>query len=354
MKINDLLTKTVNLGASDLHLRSGLQPKVRVNGKLKDLEDSSPGTDNHNFDFLYELLSEEKKAIFEEHKELDFAYEIPGVARFRVNFLRYLKGIGAVFRVITQDIKTVDDLKLPQILLDFASMDQGLVLVTGPTGSGKTTTLAALIDYINRNRGCHIITIEDPVEYVHENKKALITHREVGTDTHSFSAAVRSTLREDPDIILIGEMRDLDTIQMALTAAETGHLVFSTLHTNSASSTIDRLVDVFPAGQQNQIRMMLSQVLRGVVSQQLLNLKDEEGRTAALEIMFCNAAISSLIRDGKSHQIFSSIQTGRKEGMQTSDQAITELLKDGMIGFDEAIKHAYDKDVFRQFRSGLE
>lgn len=350
MEIVDLLTKTVKIGASDLHLRSNAPPKVRVNGKLQNLE----GYDSdNNCEFLYELLSEEKRKIFEEKKDLDFAYSIPELSRFRVNFLKFFDGLGAVFRVIPNNIQTFSDLKLPKILTEFANMDQGLVLVTGPTGSGKTTTLAALIDYINSSRNGHIITIEDPVEYVHRNNKSLITHREVGAHTNSFASALRATLREDPDIIFIGEMRDLETIQMALTAAETGHLVFSTLHTNNASSTIDRLVDVFPADHQNQIRMVLSQVLRGVVSQQLLNLKDDGGRTAALEIMFCTTPISNLIREGKSHQIFSSIQTGRKEGMQTMDQSIMEFLKQRTIGFDEAVKRSTDKEIFQKFQGAL-
>lgn len=351
--INKLLSKTVDLNASDLHLRSGKPPKVRIYGKLMDLDVSNKESNNNNYEFLYDILSEEKQTIFKEKKELDFAYEVPGIGRFRVNFLKSIDGLGAVFRVITKEIKPLEELKLPKILLDFANMEKGLVLVTGPTGCGKTTTLASLIDYINNTRGCHIITIEDPVEFVHENKNSLITHREVGTHTNSFASALRAALREDPDIILIGEMRDLETIKMALTAAETGHLVFSTLHTNDASSTIDRLIDVFPSDHQNQVRMMLAQVLKGAVSQQLLDLKDIDGRIAALEIMFCNSAISSLIREGKSHQIYSSIQTGRKEGMQTMDQSISDLLKQRMISFDEGIRHAMDKEVFQKFRGAL-
>ncbi len=353
MTINKLLTKTVNLNASDLHLRSGQPPKVRIYGKLRNLDVSGIKTKNNNCEFLYDILSKEKQIIFKENKELDFAYEVPNIGRFRVNFLESIDGLGAVFRVITKEIKTLEELRLPKTLLEFANLDKGLVLVTGPTGCGKTTTLASLIDYINNTRDCHIITIEDPVEFVHENKKCLITHREVGTHTNSFASALRAALREDPDIILVGEMRDLETVQMALTAAETGHLIFSTLHTNDAASTVDRLVDVFPSHHQNQIRMMLSQVLQGVVSQQLLNLKDTDGLIAALEIMFCNSAISSLIREGKSHQIFSSIQTGRKEGMQTMDQSITDLLKQHLIGFDEGFRHAMDKEVFQKFRDVL-
>lgn len=352
--IADLLDKTVKLNASDLHLRSGFPPKVRVHGRLRNLYENGTNGWKNNYDFLYEILSEEKQKQFEEKKEIDFAYEIPELGRFRVNFLRFMDGLGAVFRVVPKRIMTIEELNLPKNLIEFAKMDQGLVLVTGPTGSGKTTTLASLIDYINKDRDAHIITIEDPVEYVHENnKKCLITHREVGIHTNSFASALRAALREDPDIILIGEMRDLETIQMAITAAETGHLVFSTLHTNSASSTIDRLVDVFPSDHQNQIRMMLSQVLKGVISQQLLSLDKTEGRAAALEIMFCNSAIASLIREGKSHQIFSSIQTGRKEGMQTLDQSIMELLKQHQVSFDEATKHASDKDIFQRFQRAL-
>ncbi len=351
-KIEELLKKTVECGASDLHLRAGLPPKVRIHGKLRNLDENSaePGD---NCEYLYEILNDEKKAVFDEKKELDFAYEIPGTSRFRVNFLKFMDGLGAVFRVIPSDIIPLENLNLPKILTEFANMDQGLVLVTGPTGSGKSTTLAALIDYINKNRDCHIITIEDPIEFVHKNHKSLITHREVGAHTNSFASALRATLREDPDIILIGEMRDLETIQMAITAAETGHLVFSTLHTNSASSTLDRLVDVFPADHQNQIRIMLSQVLRGVISQQLLSTKTDDGRVAAHEIMFCTSPISNLIREGKSHQIFSSIQTGKKEGMQTMDQSIMEFVKTRVIDFGEATKYATDKEIFLKFQGAF-
>ena len=352
MKLVEILKKTVQLGASDLHLRSGLPPKVRINGRLKNL-DSSKDYKKDDCDFLLDILSEENQKHFADKNELDFAYDVPGLCRFRVNFLKFKDGLGAVFKVIPKRIMQFEELKLPQVLIEFAKMDQGLVLVTGPTGCGKSTTLAAIINYINNTRSCHILTIEDPIEFVHESYEALITHREIGSHTKSFASALRAGLREDPDIFLVGELRDLETIQMAITAAETGHLVFSTLHTISAPSTIDRLVDVFPSDQQNQIRLMLSQVLQGVISQQLLHLIDSTGRIGVMEIMFCNSAISNLIREGKTHQIFSSIQTSGKEGMQTMDQSIMELLKQRLISFDEAFKHAADKEIFQKFQDEL-
>ncbi len=349
MKVANLLKKAVGLGASDLHLRAGMVPKVRINGKLHDLEHEDIETDN-DCKFIYDILSEDKRKAFDERFEVDFAYDMPDLCRVRVNFLKFKDGLGAVFRIIPSEIKPFADLRLSKNILEFAKIEQGLVLVTGPTGSGKSTTLAAIIDYINNTRNCHILAIEDPLEFVHKNNKGMVTHREIGTHTHSFASALRAGLREDPDIILVGELRDMETIQMAITAAETGHLVFSTLHTSCASSTVDRLVNVFPVGQQNQTRVMLSQLLRGVISQQLLLLQNGKGRVCASEIMFCNSAISNLIREGKTHQIFSAIQTGRREGMQTMDQSIIGLVKNESISFDEGVKHAFDKELFNRFQ----
>ena len=302
---------------------------------------------------LLDILTEEQLHLFEKHHDLDFAYEIPEVGRFRVNFLRQRHGIGAVFRIIPSRIPALEDLGLPQVVLDLAGLEQGLVLVTGPTGSGKSTTLAAIIDHINRETDKHIITIEDPMEFVHVSKQCLVTQREVGSHTLSFAAALRAVLREDPDIILIGEMRDLETIALAITAAETGHLVFGTLHTRSAASTVDRVIDVFPPEQQGQIRTMLAETLKGVVSQQLLVQADDQGRVAAAEVLIGTTALSNLIREGKTYQISSIIQTGRREGMQTMDQAILELLRAKRITPQEAYRKAVDKDTYRQYLERL-
>ena len=350
MKVENLLKKAVELGASDLHLRAGMEPKVRINGMLYDLGNENIIDTESNCEFIYDILSEDKRKIFDEKFEVDFAYDIPDLCRVRVNFLKFKDGLGAVFRIIPCTIKSFDELQLSRNILEFAKMEQGLVLVTGPTGSGKSTTLAAIIDHINTTRNCHILAIEDPLEFVHKNKNGMITHREIGTHTHSFASALRAGLREDPDIVLVGELRDMETVQMAITAAETGHLVFSTLHTSSASSTIDRLVNVFPVGQQNQTRLMLSLLLRGVVSQQLLRIKNDNERVCVSEIMFCNSAIANLIREGKTNQIFSAIQTGRREGMQTMDQSIMELIKEGVVSFEEGVRHAFDKELFKRFQ----
>jgi twitching motility protein PilT len=350
-KVDALLALALKHNASDLHLRAGLLPLIRVHGHLQPL----PGGDSHDGDaeILLELLSEEQLHVFEKRHDLDFAYELSGVGRFRANFLRQRQGIGAVFRVVPSQIPTLGDLGLPQVVFDLARLEQGLVLVTGPTGSGKSTTLAAIIDHINQESDKHIITIEDPLEFIHVNKASLVTQREVGTHTLSFAAALRAVLREDPDIILIGELRDLETIALAMTAAETGHLVFGTLHTRTAASTVDRIIDAFPPEQQGQIRTMLAETLKGVVAQQLLLRADGQGRVAAVEILIGTTALANLIRDGKTYQIPSIMQTGRREGMQTMDQAILELLRAKRITPQEAHRKAIDKETYRQYLERL-
>ena len=334
--------------ASDLHLVAGSQPVLRIHGDLVRVQYKV--LDNQELRaLLYEITPEEKIKIFEETGDLDFAHEIPDVARFRVNYFMHKEGIGAAFRHIPNEIKTIDQLGLPQVLKKFAMLRKGIVLVTGPTGSGKTTTLAAIIDYANSNRKERIITIEDPIEFVHPNKGCVISYREVGTHTESFAKALRAALREDPDIILVGEMRDIETIQLALEAAATGHLVFSTLHTSSAIKTIDRIIDVFPPEQQAQVRTSLSESLQAVVAQTLLKRADGKGRVAACEVLINTFAVANLIREGKTHQILSILQTSKKIGMQTMDDALIALLSEGKISPEDAYERASDKQKFVKF-----
>ena len=347
-KIDALFTYMIENNASDLHLSTGTKPKIRKHGELEEL-DQPVLTNDHLRALLFEIATEAQQKIFNDRKDLDFAYEIPDVARFRANYFEQKRGMGAVFRVIPTKILSIQDLGLPDQILRLTQLSRGLVLVTGPTGSGKSTTLAAIIDYININRKDHILTIEDPIEFVHMNKSCLVNHREIGTHTESFAAALRAALREDPDVILVGEMRDLETIELAITAAETGHLVFGTLHTSSAAKTIDRIIDAFPAGQQAQIRTMLSESLKGVLCQQLLRRTDKPGRLAALEILFCKTAIANLIREGKTFQIPSVMQTSKGEGMQLLDQAIMDFLMQKKIAPDEAYLKANDKNAFERF-----
>jgi len=347
-EIDTLFNYMLENDASDLHLSTGSKPLIRKHGELEAM-DAPELTDEGLRKMLFEITSEEQKEIFIAKKDLDFAYEIPGVSRFRANYFEQKRGTAAVFRVIPTKILTAEELGLPPQILRFTQLSRGLVLVTGPTGSGKSTTLAAIIDYINRNRKEHILTVEDPVEFVHQNQQCLVNHREVGTHTQSFAAALRAALREDPDIILVGEMRDLETIELAITAAETGHLVFGTLHTNSAAKTIDRIIDAFPAGQQAQIRTMLSESLKGVICQQLLKRIDKPGRLAAIEILYCKTAIANLIREGKTFQIPSMIQTGKGDGMQLMDQAVMDFLMKKQISPDEAYLKAHDKNAFERF-----
>lgn len=347
-KIDAFFKYMMENNCSDLHLSSGCKPLVRKHGELEEIKYQELTNDILQM-LLFEIITEEQKQLFLKKKDLDFAYEIPGMARFRANYFYQKRGIAAVFRLIPSKILTAEELGLPPQVLKFANLSRGLVLVTGPTGSGKSTTLAAIIDYINRTRKDHILTIEDPVEFVHESKGCLVNHREVGSMTESFSAALRAALREDPDVILVGEMRDLETIELAITAAETGHLVFGTLHTNSAPKTVDRIIDAFPAGQQAQIRTMLSESLKGVISQQLLKRCDKPGRIAALEIMVVNSAISNLIREGKIFQIPSIMQTGKADGMQMMDQVILDYLMNKIISPEEAYLKANDKKMFEKF-----
>lgn len=347
-KIDAFFKYMIENDASDLHLSAGCKPKVRKHGELEEIKYQELTNDILKM-LLFEIITEDQKKRFLEKKDLDFAYEMPGVARFRANYFYQKRGFGAVFRIIPSKILSAQELGLPESILRFTKLSRGLVLVTGPTGSGKSTTLAAMIDFINSIRKDHILTIEDPVEFVHVNKQCLVNHREVSTHTESFSAALRAALREDPDVILVGEMRDLETIELAITAAETGHLVFGTLHTNSAAKTVDRIIDAFPAGQQAQIRTMLSESLKGVISQQLLKRCDKPGRVAALEILFVNSAIANLIREGKTFQIPSMIQTGKGDGMQLMDQSIMDFLMQKVISPEEAYLKANDKKSFERF-----
>lgn len=333
--IDELFKVMVENNASDLHITSGAAPYLRIHGDMKALN----FRDLSNQDvqgLIFEILTEKQKKQFIEKWELDFAYTVQGVGRFRANVFMQRKGLGAVFRVIPEKIKTAQELNLPPAIVDIVEADRGLVLVTGPTGSGKSTTLAALIHHINMTRNLHIITVEDPIEFVHQNNKCLINQREVGSHTKSFANALKSALREDPDVLLVGELRDLETVSLALTAAETGHLVLATLHTNSAAKTIDRIIDVFPEGQQQQIRTMVSESLRGVVAQTLFTRADGQGRVAAYEIMKNTKAISNLIREGKIHQIPSSIQTGQKYGMVLFEKYVEDLVKKGKVSKKDA------------------
>ena len=335
-------------GASDLHLMSGQQPALRIHGDLERVKYKVLENDSLKA-MLYEIAPEEKVKLFEEEGDVDFAYEIPSLARYRANFFQQKNGVGAVFREIPSDILTCEQLGLPSVIRRLASLPRGLVLVTGPTGSGKSTTLAAIIDEANKTRKDHILTVEDPIEFVHQSDKAIVNHREVGLHTRSFSAALRGALREDPDIILVGEMRDLETISLAIEASATGHLVFGTLHTSSAAKTVDRIIEVFPSSEQAQIRNTLSDGLRAVVAQNLFKRIDKKGRVAALEIMIANPAVRNLIREGKTFQIPSMIQTGMKYGMQTLDDAIMQHLSKKIISPDDAYAKANDKSKFVSF-----
>jgi twitching motility protein PilT len=334
--------------ASDLHLASASQPILRIHGEMERVKYKTFESEELK-KLLYEITPEEKIKVFEETGDVDFAYEIPGLARYRVNFFNQRWGIGAVFREIPSEILTSDQLGLPPVIKKLALLPKGLVLVTGPTGSGKSTTLAAIIDEANKMRRDHILTIEDPLEFVHHSQGCLVNHREVGTHTKSFTAALRGALREDPDIIMVGEMRDLETIALAIEAANTGHLVFGTLHTTSAAKTVDRVVEVFPANQQAQIRSSLADGLRAVVAQGLFKRIDKKGRVAALEIMLATPAVRNLIRESKTFQIPSVIQTGKKFGMQSLDDAIMDHMLAGRIDPDDAYNKCIDKAKFKQY-----
>ncbi len=343
MDIAQLLTFGVKQGASDLHLSAGMEPMIRVDGDMRRI--NVPIMEHKEVhDMLYDIMNDKQRKDYDEFLETDFSFEIPGVARFRVNAFNHNRGAGGVFRTIPSKILSLEDLSAPKIFEDIAETPRGIVLVTGPTGSGKSTTLAAIINYINENDYGHILTVEDPIEFVHTSKRCLINQREVHRDTLGFNEALRSALREDPDVILVGEMRDLETIRLALTAAETGHLVFGTLHTSSAAKTIDRVVDVFPAAEKDMIRAMLSESLRAVISQTLMK-KSGGGRIAAHEIMIGTPAIRNLIRENKIAQMYSAIQTGQRDGMQTLDQNLKELVRRGVVNKDIAkSKAANPKD----------
>jgi twitching motility protein PilT len=345
MDISELLAFVVKNKASDLHLSAGLPPMIRVHGDVRRI--NLPALEHKDVhSMIYDIMNDAQRKTYEEVLECDFSFAIPGLARFRVNAFNQQRGAAAVMRTIPTKVLTLEELNAPKIFTEIADQPRGIVLVTGPTGSGKSTTLAAMINHINDNDYGHILTIEDPIEFVHESKKCLINQREVGPHTLSFSNALRSALREDPDTILVGEMRDLETIRLALTGAETGHLVFATLHTSSAAKTIDRIVDVFPAAEKEMVRAMLSESLRAVISQTLLKTKDGNGRVAAHEIMIGTPAIRNLIRENKIAQMYSAIQTGQQFGMQTLDQNLQEIVKRGLVNMAEARAKAANKDNF--------
>ncbi|HNT29516.1 MAG TPA: type IV pilus twitching motility protein PilT [bacterium] len=351
MEIAELLALTKKEHASDLHLTVGVPPVLRVNGELQKTN-LDPLDKKKLHDMLYEILTEDQKSRFEADHELDFSVELENVARFRVNAYLTRSGVGAAFRMIDDHIPSIEELNLPKVIERFSKLERGLVLVTGPTGSGKSTTLAALINLINQERRCHIITLEDPIEYVHKHQNSIINQREVGSHTHSFANALRSALREDPDVILVGEMRDLETIQLAIRAAETGHLVFSTLHTASSGKTIDRIIDVFPADRQEQIRVQLSDIIEGILAQTLIPTVTGTGRVAAVEVMFANSAIRNLIRENKAFQIPTTIQLSTQEGMQSMDQALVMLTRQGLIAQEAAEQKAYDRENYRHLMLG--
>ncbi|MBA3014757.1 MAG: type IV pilus twitching motility protein PilT [Proteobacteria bacterium] len=335
-------------GASDLHMVAGQQPILRIRGEMEKIKYNVLENDALRA-LLYEIVTEEKIKAFEECGDIDFGYEIPGIARYRGNLFMQKYGIGAVFREIPSDILTCEQLGLPKVVSRLSALPKGMVLVTGPTGSGKSTTLAAIVDESNKTRRDHILTIEDPIEFVHKSQKCIVNHREVGLHTKSFSAALRGALREDPDIILVGEMRDLETIALAMEAAMTGHLVFGTLHTLNAAKTVDRIIEIFPSTQQAQVRSTLADALKAVVSQTLFKRIDKKGRCAALEILICTPAIRNLIREGKTFQIPSAMQTGKKYGMQTLDDAIFENMQKGWISAEDAYTNAIEKSKFVPF-----
>lgn len=345
MNIVELLAFVVKNNASDLHLSAGMPPMIRVHGEIRRI--NLPAMEHKDVhDMVYDIMNDGQRKFYEEHLECDFSFAIPNLARFRVNAFNTNRGAATVMRTIPSKVLTLEQIKAPKIFAEIAQQPRGVVLVTGPTGSGKSTTLAAIINDINENQYGHILTLEDPIEFVHESKKCLINQREVGRDTHSFANALRAALREDPDIILVGEMRDLETIRLAMTAAETGHLVFGTLHTSSAAKTIDRIIDVFPAEEKEMVRAMLSESLRAVISQTLLKTKDGTGRVAAHEIMIGTPAIRNLIREGKIAQMYSTIQTSQGVGMQTLDQNLTDLVKRNVVSIGEARAKAMNKDNF--------
>jgi twitching motility protein PilT len=353
--IDDLLEQVVVRGASDLHVTVGCEPVIRVNGRLERLTEFARLSPDDTQGMLYRILSTEQQKHFEINRQIDISHSIPGLARFRVNVYFQRESLGAAFRLIPAELKTIEQLGLPPILHDFTTRPRGLVLVTGPTGSGKSTTLAAVIDEINRTRDDHIMTIEDPIEFLHRHKRCVVNQREIGPDATSFAEALRGALRQDPDVILLGEMRDLETISTALTAAETGHLVFATLHTQDAPSTVDRLIDVFPAAQQEQVRVQIASTLQGIVTQTLLPIVGGQGRVAALEVLLPDDAVRNLIRQAKVEQIYSVMQTSTSRGMQTLEQALLELVRSGKVSTEIALMRSSRPDQLKGLlqRNGL-
>jgi twitching motility protein PilT len=348
----DILLAVLDHRASDLHLAAGAPPTIRVRGQLRPLEGFPKLTQSDTRELVYGILNDDQRMRFERDRQLDFAYSIPGAARFRVNAYQQRLAVGAAFRAIPTEIPPLESLGLPVGVKDLVTRPRGLVLVTGPTGSGKSTTLAAMIDVINATRDEHIMTIEDPIEFLHGHKRCLVNQRELGSDAESFGTALKAALRQDPDVILVGEMRDLETISTALTAAETGHLVFATLHTQDTPQTIDRIIDVFPGEQQAQVRMMLSVSLQGILTQQLLPTADGSGRCVAVEVLTPTPAVRNLIREGKTHQIYSAIQTGGVHGMQTMDAALSELVRKGKITRDLALARAGNAEELSRLLNG--
>jgi twitching motility protein PilT len=344
----DFLEQVISGGGSDLHLTAGLPPMIRVNGQLRPIRGYRRLLPRDLQELLYSILNQKQRETFEENLELDVSYTFPGKARFRVNVFRQREALGSVMRLIPFEIKSIDDLGLPPAVKELAKLRRGLVLVTGITGSGKSTTLAGLIDIINSSRAEHIMTVEDPIEFLHQHKRAVVNQREVGTDTHGFAEALKRVLRQDPDVILIGEMRDLETIQTALTAAETGHLVFGTLHTQDAPQSVDRVIDVFPPHQQQQVRVQLAGTLAGIVSQQLLPTYDGKARAVAAEVLIATPAVRNLIREGKTHQLYTSMQAGGKFGMQVMDQHLAQLVKLGRVSYESALEHSHHVDEFNR------
>jgi twitching motility protein PilT len=344
----EFLLEVVERGASDLHLTGGIPPMIRVHGEIQPIQGYRKLLPQDLQEMIYGILTQKQREIFEENLELDLSYSLPGRARFRVNVFQQRDALGAVMRLIPYEIKSLDSLGLPEAVKSFADLRRGLVLVTGITGSGKSTTLAGLVDIINESRAEHIMTVEDPIEFLHRHKRSVVNQREVGTDTRAFATALKHVLRQDPDVILVGEMRDLETISTALTAAETGHLVFGTLHTQDAPQSVDRVIDVFPPHQQQQIRVQLAGTLAGVVSQQLLPTADKKGRAVAAEILVATPAVRNLIREGKTHQIYTSMQAGGKFGMQVMDQHLAELVKNSTVSYEVALERAHHVEEFNR------
>ena len=348
LNLTALLVEVITRGASDLHLTAGARPMIRLNGSLLPLEDSPELSPTVIQSIIYAILTQKQRERFEAQLELDFAYAVPGHARFRVNVYKQRDAVGAAFRLIPFEIKALEQLGVPPSVSNFAMLPRGFVLVTGPTGSGKSTTLAGIVDLANRQRRDHIMTVEDPIEFLHQHKSCLVNQREVGEDTHSFTNALKHVLRQDPDIILVGEMRDLETISVALTAAETGHLVFATLHTQDVAQTIDRVIDVFPPHQQQQVRVQLAGALQGIVCQTLCKTADGRGRVVATEVLVATPAIRNLIREGKTHQIYSTLQAGSRHGMHTMDQHLAELVKSGRITYESALEKCHHVEDFNR------